>query len=112
MSASPIAVEVASSAARIGDEFALTTSPGEIFSNFSNTIKEKSGAAVTMPLGQALDALGYMPQSFEHNVVGQQGAGFAVDGVAVVNYEDAYSIDRCYGDMALETAIGLLGGLK
>ena len=112
VSASPIAVEVASSAARIGDEFALTTSPGEIFSNFSNTIKEKSGAAVTMPLGQALDALGYMPQSFEHNVVGGQGAGFAVDGVAVVNYEDAYSIDRCYGDMALETAIGLLGGLK
>jgi hypothetical protein len=111
-SASPVSVEVASSAARIGDEFALTTSPGEIFSNISNTIKEKSGAAVTMPLGQANDALGYMPQSFEHNVVGQQGAGFAVDGVAVVNYEDAYSIDRCYGDMALETAIGLLGGLK
>ena len=111
-SASPVSVEVASSAARIGDEFALTTSPGEIFSNLSNTIKEKSGAAVTMPLGQALDALGYMPQSFEHNVVGQQGAGFAVDGVAVVNYEDSYAIDRCYGDMALETAIGLLGGLK
>jgi hypothetical protein len=111
-SASAIGVEAASSAARIGDEFALTTSPGEIFSNISNTIKEKSGAAVTMPLGQANDALGYMPQSFEHNVVGQQGAGFAVDGVAVVNYEDAYSIDRCYGDMALETAIGLLGGLK
>ena len=35
-----------------------------------------------------------------------------MDGVAVVNYEDSYAIDRCYGDMALETAIGLLGGLK
>jgi hypothetical protein len=111
-SASPVSVEVASSAARIGSEFALTGSPGEIFSNFSNTLKEKSGAGVTMPIGQANDALGYMPQSFELNPVGQQGAGFAVDGVAVVNYEDAYSIDRCYGDMALETAIGLLGGLK
>jgi hypothetical protein len=110
-SASPVSVEVAASAARIGDEFALTTSPGEIFSNFSNTVKEKSGSTVTMPLGQANDALGYMPQSFEHNVAGQQGLGFAVDGVAVVNYEDAYSIDRCYGDMALETAISLIGGL-
>ena len=111
-SASPVSVEVAASAARIGPEFALTTSPGEIFSNFSNTVKEKSGAAVTMPMGQANDALGYMPQSFELNPAGQQGLGFALDGVAVVNYEDAYSIDRCYGDMALETAIGLLDGLK
>ena len=63
-----------------------------------------------MPLGQANDALGYMPQTFELNPVGQQGAASRSDGVAVVNYEDAYSIDRCFGDMALETAIGLLGG--
>jgi hypothetical protein len=110
-SAAPVSVEVASNAARIGSEFALTTSPGEIFSNLSNTIKERSGAPVTMPLGQALDALGYMPQSFELSPVGQQGLGFALDGVAVVNYEDSYSIDRCYGDMALETALGLLNGL-
>ena len=112
VSASPVSVEVASSAARIGDEFALTASPGEIFSNLSNTLKEQSRAAVTMPMGQANDALGYIMQSFEHNVVGQQGPGFVAGGVAVVNYEDAYSIDRCYGDMALETAIGQLGGLK
>jgi hypothetical protein len=26
--------------------------------------------------------------------------------------KDAYSIDRCYGDMALETAIGLLDDLE
>ena len=25
-----------------------------------------------------------------------------------VNYEDSYAIDRCFGDMALETSIGLL----
>jgi hypothetical protein len=112
VSASPVSVEVATSAARIGNEFALTGSPGEIFSNLSNTIKEKSGAAVTMPLGQTNDALGYIMQSFELNPAGQQGLGFAIDGVAVVNYEDSYSIDRCYGDMALETAITTLGGLK
>ncbi len=112
-SASPVSAEVAAAAARIGDEFALTASPGEIFSNFSNTIKEKSRAKVTMPLGQANDALGYMPQSFELNQAGQQGLGFAgeLQGYVFVNYEDAYAIDKCFGDMALETSIGLLNGL-
>ena len=113
VSASPITVEVPASAARIGDEFALTAAPGEVFSNFTNTIKEKSRAAVTMPLGQANDALGYMPQSFEMSQVGQQGPGFVgeLQGYAIVNYEDAYAIDKCFGDMALETSIGLLNGL-
>lgn len=112
-STSPVAVEVASSAARIGDEFALTASPGEIFSNFSNTVKDQSRAVVTMPLGQAGDALGYMPQSFEMSPVGQQGLGFVgeLQGYLFVNYEDAYAVDRCFGDMALETAIGQLAGL-
>ncbi len=67
-----------------------------------------------MPLGQANDAFGYMPQSFEHNVAGQQSPGFVdqAQGFAVVNHEDAYSIHRCFGDMALETTIDLLKGLK
>jgi len=114
VSSSPVSAEVAASAARIGDEFALTAAPGEIFSNLSNTLKEKSRAAVTMPLGQANDALGYMPQSFELNQVGQQGPGFAgeLQGYVFVNYEDAYAIDKCFGDMALETSIGLLNGLS
>ncbi len=66
-----------------------------------------------MPLGQANDALGYMPQSFEHNVAGQQGAGFVdeAQGFAVVNYEDAYSIDRCFGDKALAATLRLLDTL-
>jgi hypothetical protein len=113
VSASPVSAVVPVSAARIGEEFALTAAPGEIFSNLSNTLKEESGAAVTMPLGQANDALGYMPQSFELNQVGQQGPGFAgeLQGYAFVNYEDSYAIDKCFGDMALETSIGLLNGL-
>ncbi len=114
VSASPISAEVAAGAARIGSEFAITAAPGEIFSNFSNTLKEQSRATATLAIGQANDALGYMPQSFEHSVVGQQGPGFVdqAQGVLVVNYEDAYSIDRCFGDMALETTIGLLNALK
>jgi hypothetical protein len=111
-SASPVSVEVAATAARIGDQFALTAAPGEVFSNLTNTLKEKSGALVTMPLAQANDALGYMPQSFEISPVGQQGLGFVADGVLIVNYEDSYAIDRCYGDQTLETTIGLLNSIK
>jgi hypothetical protein len=112
-SSSGVSAEVAASAARIGDEVAISAAPGEVFSNFTNTMKEQSGAPVTLPLGQANDALGYMPQSFEMSPAGQQGLGFAgeLQGYLVVNYEDAYAIDRCFGDMTLETSIGLLNEL-
>jgi hypothetical protein len=110
VSASAVSVEVAASALHIGDDLAITTGPGELFSNLTNTIIEKSPARVTMPLSQANDALGYMPQSFELNPVGQQGLGFVAGGYLIVNYEDSYAIDRCFGDMALETTLGLLGG--
>jgi hypothetical protein len=107
-SAGPTSAEVPASAARIGNEIAVTGSPGEIFSNFSNTMKEQSNAAVTLPLGQANDALGYMPQSFEMSPIGQQGLGFTdASGYVFVNYEDSYAIDKCFGDMALETTIGM-----
>ena len=107
-SAGPTSAEVAVSAARIGNDIAVTGAPGEIFSNYSNTMKEQSNAAVTLPLGQANDALGYMPQSFEMSPVGQQGLGFTdATGYVFVNYEDSYAIDKCFGDMALETTIGL-----
>jgi hypothetical protein len=43
--------------------------------------------------------------------VGQQGLGFALGGVLIVNYEDSYAIDRCTGDMVLESTIDLLNGL-
>ncbi|HEX4902990.1 MAG TPA: hypothetical protein VFV42_09295 [Acidimicrobiales bacterium] len=109
-SASAMGVELAASAIRIGDRLAITTGPGELFSNLTNTIKEKSPAAVTFPLAQANDALGYMPQSFELDPIGQQGLGFVIDGYLFVNYEDSYAIDRCVGDAVLEKTLGLLGG--
>lgn len=112
VSGSPVSVELPATAARIGDEFALTAAPGEIFANLSNTIKDQSGARVTMPLGQANDALGYMPQSFELSPIGQQGLGFVAGGVLIVNYEDSYAIDKCVGDMVLETTLGLLEQIK
>jgi hypothetical protein len=111
LSAAPQSVELPVTAVKIGDDVVLTTGPGELFSNLTNTIKEKHPDQVVFPLAQTNDSLGYMPQSFELNPVGQQGLGFAIGGVLFVNYEDSYAIDRCVGDMVLETTLGLAGGL-
>jgi hypothetical protein len=112
VSAAPQSVELPVTAARIGDDVVLTTAPGEVFSNVTNTIKEKNTGRVTFPLAQANDALGYMPQSFELHPVGQQGPGFVAGGMVFVNYEDSYAVDRCIGDMVLETTLSLLGTIK
>ena len=110
-SASQVSVELPVTAVAIGTDVVLTTAPGEIFSNVSNTIKEKSAGRITFPLAQANDALGYMPQSFELNPVGQQGLGFVAGGAVFVNYEDSYAVDRCVGDKVLETTLALVAGL-
>ena len=111
-SASAQSVELPASAARIGDDVVLTAAPGEVFANYTNTVKEKSPGRITFPLAQANDALGYMPQSFEINPVGQQGLGFAAGGYVFVNYEDSYAIDRCTGDLMLEETLKLLQAVK
>ncbi len=112
VSAAEYSVEFAALAVWLGD-FAITTGPGELFSNATNTIRDESGARFAMPLAQANDALGYMPQSFEiENPANQQGLGFAIGGYAGVNYEDSYAIDRCVGDMWLETTLDALAALK
>lgn len=112
VSASAMSVELPVTAVGIGDDLVITTGPGELFANVTNTIKEKSPGRITMPIAQANDALGYMPQSFEINPVGQQGLGFVAGGAVFVNYEDSYAVDRCVGDMALETTLGLLGSVR
>jgi len=106
-SASPLAARVNVVAAKIGP-IVITSAPGEIFANYSNTIEERS-SLTALAIGQANDALGYMPQSFETDHAARQGLGFA--GAGFFEYEDAYSIDACFGDMALETTLRLLGTL-
>jgi hypothetical protein len=110
-SAAPQSVELPARAIKIGDDVVMTTGPGELFSNLTNTIKEKNPHQVVFPLAQTNDTLGYMPQSFELNPVGQQGLGFAAGGYVFVNYEDSYAIDRCVGDMVLETTLQLVRDL-
>jgi len=106
-SASAVTVRTAASAARIGPVL-ITGAPGEIFSNYSNTVEEKNPNGVTLSLALVNDGLGYIMQSFETDHVGRQVVGFVGE---VAEYEDAYSIDACFGDMALETTLGLLGEL-
>ncbi|MCA1711112.1 MAG: hypothetical protein LC789_05530 [Actinobacteria bacterium] len=112
VSASPQSVELPITVAKIGSQIVFSTGAGEEFSNLSNTIKEKNAGRVTFPLAQVNDALGYMPQSFEINRVGQQALGFAFGGYVFVNYEDSYAIDACVGDGMLETTLAALSKLK
>jgi hypothetical protein len=112
LSASPQSIELPVSAARIGNDLIFTTAPGEVFSNSTNTIKEKNVGRIVFPMAQANDALGYMPQEFEINVVGQQGLGFFAGGYLFVNYEDSYAVDRCTGDLVLEEELRLLKTIK
>lgn len=106
-SAGATSARVAVVAAKIGN-VVVTSAPGEVFANYSNTIEERS-PITALAIGQANDALGYMPQSFESDHAARQGLGFV--GKPYFEYEDAYSIDACFGDMALETTLRLLGSL-
>jgi hypothetical protein len=106
-SASGVTVSTAVSAAKVGPLW-ITGAPGEIFSNYSNTVEEKNPNGITMALSLVNDGLGYIMQSFETDHAGRQVLGFVGQ---VVEYEDAYSIDACFGDMALEQTLGLLNGL-
>ena len=77
--------------------------PGEIFSGVAEVVKERTHTrTVPMVLGQTNDALGYIIQSYEFdtaaNVVTEYGTG-------THEYEEVFSIDRCFGDHVLETLL-------
>lgn len=110
VSSSALGVTTQVSAAMIGP-LLITGAPGETFSNLSNTIKESNPAGFTMPLGMTNDGLGYIIQSFETDDAARQGIGFVGDD-AGFEYEDAYSIDRCFGDAVLERTLELVGQVR
>lgn len=112
-SASAVSVDAPVAGAWIGDEVALSAGPGELFANLSNTVKERSGARVTLPLSQTNDALGYVGQSFEVDALtSAAGLGFVADGHVFVDYEDSYAIDVCFGDHVLDATLQLLTDLR
>lgn len=95
---------------RIG-ELVVAFTPGEIFSNLAEVIKERADAsAVTMVLGQTNDALGYIMQSFEYDTEGGGAAGEY--GTGHGEYEEVFAIDRCFGDHVLETVLESTKALK
>ena len=108
-SASAISVETSVSAAKIGNLW-ITGGPGELFANLTNSIEEHNTRGITLALGLANDGLGYIVQSFETDHVARQGVGFANGPLS--EYEDAYSIDHCFGDATLEHTRNLLDSLK
>ena len=111
VSASPVSVNTGITAAKVGN-LALTGAPGETFSNISNTLEERNNGGVTLALAQVNDGLGYVIQDFESHADGRAGAGFVGGELnGAVEYEDAYALDGCFGDMVLETTIAALGKL-
>ena len=104
-SASPITVNSQVSVAQIGG-LVITGGPGELFSQYTNTIKEENFRGITFPLSLVNDGLGYIMQSVETDHVGRQAVGF-VNG-PLSEYEDAYSIDACFGDHALEQTLAAM----
>ncbi|HVM19739.1 MAG TPA: hypothetical protein VM307_07245 [Egibacteraceae bacterium] len=107
-STSPVSVNTGITAAKVGNLW-LTGAPGETFSNLANTIEERNPNGVTLPLAQVNDGLGYIIQNFESYADGRMGPGFV--GENVFEYEDAYALDQCFGDMTLETTLQVLANL-
>lgn len=104
VSGSAVTVRTSMGGFRIGS-FALMFGPGELFSNLTNAVKDElRGASQVMVASLANDELGYIIQSFEFDTAGQQGTGF-IGGL--VEYEEAFSIDRCFGDRVVEGLIAI-----
>ncbi len=100
VAASPISVRTVVSAAQIGP-LVITGGPGELFSNLTNTIKERNADGVTLPLAQINDGLGYIMQEFEADYV---------YGQRTVEYEETFG-SACFGEAVLEYTLDLLAGL-
>jgi hypothetical protein len=87
---------------RVG-ELLIAFTPGEIFSNIAEVIKERAdNDAVAMIFGQANDALGYIMQSFEFDYAGNPVTEY---GTGTGEYEEVFAIDHCFGDHVLETVL-------
>jgi len=107
-SASEISVNTGITAAKVGS-LVVSGAPGEIFSNLSNSIKERNPDNISMPIAQANDGLGYIIQEFETDFAARQALGFV--GGGFFEYEDAYALDGCFGDKVLEETIKALSAL-
>lgn len=107
-SAAPVSVRTQVNASRVGN-LMFSGAPGETFANLTNTLKEHRQNTVTFPLALVNDGLGYINQSFEAFEESRTGAGFG--GTEATEYEDAYSLDRCFGDKVLGETLSLFDAI-
>lgn len=98
---SPTSVLTQVNAARVGPML-ITGAPGEVFSNLTNTIKERHPDGITLPLGQINDGLGYIMQEFESDYV---------YGQRTVEYEETFG-SACFGEVVLAKTLELIGELS
>jgi hypothetical protein len=89
---------------RIGNALVLFA-PGEIFSNIPVVAKSKTASsAMTFVFGQTNDSLGYIIQSFEYDT---QGNAVTEYGTMTGEYEEVFSVDRCFGDHVMQTMLDI-----
>lgn len=99
---SGVTIKTVAGAHRIGS-LIIAFAPGEIFSNVAEVVKERvDWSEVTMVLGQSNDALGYIIQSFEFDVLANAATEY---GTQTGEYEEVFAADRCIGDHVLETIL-------
>ncbi|MGH2784751.1 MAG: hypothetical protein ACRDJ1_05785, partial [Actinomycetota bacterium] len=102
VTASPVTIKTPAGAVRVGNALFLFA-PGEIFSNISEVAKSKTaGSAMTFVFGQTNDSLGYIIQSFEFDVMSNAVTEY---GTQTAEYEEFFSIDRCFGDHVIQTLL-------
>ena len=99
---SAVQIKTIVGAFRIGNAL-IVVAPGEIFSNMAITEKSNSaGSAETFVFGQTNDSLGYIIQSFEYDV---QANVVTQYGTTTGEYEEVFSIDRCFGDHVMQSML-------
>jgi hypothetical protein len=102
VTASPVQIKTLTGGHRIGNVLVLFA-PGEIFSNISEVAKSKTaGSAMTLVFGQTNDSLGYIIQSFEFDVLSNAVTEYVTE---TAEYEEFFSIDRCFGDHVIQTML-------
>lgn len=104
-SAGPVNVKTDISGFRVGN-LTVVTAPGELFSGMTETVKSRARTAAfdggqTMVFAQTQDSLGYIIQSYEVDAAG----GVLTNVEDIVEYEETFMLDRCFGDHVLDAQL-------
>jgi hypothetical protein len=110
-SAAPQSVELPATVVKIGDDVGPDDRAGRDVLQPEQHDQGEGARRGRLPARADQRRLGYMPQSFELNPVGQQGLGLQPREGAVHQLRGQLRVDRCVGDMVLETTLRLMSDL-